>query len=100
MEIVKQGSPLWIVIKQGVRKPNDVTVYLRAHGQLIQARSCQTRRPYLPALGKNVTVKIRVKVSASIVAPPTVSVQGRDGISVALRCLSVLHDQRKLKLVA
>jgi hypothetical protein len=58
VEIVKQGSPLRIVIKQGVRKPNDITVNLRAHGELIGAWRCQTNPPYLPPLGKNVTVEI------------------------------------------
>ncbi|HVA09974.1 MAG TPA: hypothetical protein VNG12_24880 [Acidimicrobiales bacterium] len=100
MEIVKQCSPVRIVIKQGVRKANDITVYLRAHGELIQAWRFQTKRPSLPPLGKDVTIEIRVKVSASIVTPPTVSVQGRDGVSMVLRCLSVLHSQIGFKVVA
>jgi hypothetical protein len=100
VEIIEQGSPLWIVVKQGVRKPNDITSHLRAHCELIPTWRCQTNRPYFPTLRKNVTVEIRVKVSASIVTPPTVGVQGGDGISMVLRCLSVLHSQSGLKLVA
>jgi hypothetical protein len=100
MKIVEQCSPLRIVIKQGVREPNDLTLYLRAHGELIQAWRCQTNRPSLPPLGEDVTIEIRVKVSASIVTPPTVSVEGRDGISMVLRCLLVVHSQSGPRLVA
>ena len=93
VQVVQQGSPLRIVVENRVGKPDDVTFYESAHGELIHARGCEATGPNSLSFRQNVAIEIRVEVRASVVVSPALSVQGSNGIGIMLGCLSVLHRQ-------
>jgi hypothetical protein len=58
MQIVEQGSPFWIVSKDGVSEPDDGSMKVSADGELVDPRRPEAVRPHLESLRNNVAVKV------------------------------------------
>ena len=97
MEVLEKGSPLSVLVQNGVREANDLIASMGKHGELARLRFCQSASPYQLAFSDDIPVEIGVEVGAPVVTPPTLGVEGRNRIRVSLRRVAVLHDQALIR---
>ena len=61
------------------------------HRELVRPRFFQSSSPDLLAFDDDVPVEIGVEVGTPVVTPPTLGMEGRDGVRILRRRLAVLH---------
>lgn len=78
MQVVDECTPGRIGVEHNVHEANRVIHVLRKQGECT-GRAVEAFGPYSQTIGVKVTIKVVVRVRASVVATPTVRMKLRDG---------------------
>jgi hypothetical protein len=91
VQIVKQRSPLRIVLEHGVGERDQLAAILREEGMAARIGRGQPMTPRLHTIGNNVAVEKLIRVRPAIVATPAVGVKPSHRLGVRRSCQAELQ---------
>jgi hypothetical protein len=93
VQVFEKGSPLRVVVEDGMSEAHDSPTTVGDNRVLEQPRRGKSIRPDLDAIRDDIAVEVRIQICAAIVAAPALSVKQGDAAGIPFRCFSILHDK-------
>ena len=75
MQIVDKCAPKLIRVENNMYKSHETRIGLGHDGESVLSGNCHSASPNLQAIGDDVAIEIRVRIRASVVTTPAISVE-------------------------